>query len=78
LTKKGGFSEWREVLCPKDVNEAKITQIQKALIERGYNPGPVDDIFGAQTKAALIKFQKSSGLPVGQLDIETLKALGVN
>ncbi|NJN77311.1 MAG: peptidoglycan-binding protein [Saprospiraceae bacterium] len=76
LTKKGGFSEWREVLCPKDV-DAKITQIQIALRDRGYNPGPIDNIFGAQTKAALIKFQKSSGLPVGQLDKETLKALGV-
>jgi hypothetical protein len=78
LTKKGGFSEWREVICPKDVTTARITQIQRALRDKGYNPGPIDNIFGAQTKAALIKFQKANGLPVGQLDTETLKALGVN
>jgi len=32
---------------------------------------------GARTKAALVKFQKENGLPVGQLDFETLKALGI-
>ncbi len=78
LVKKGGFSEWREVLCPKDVSVAKIRAIQAALRDKGYNPGPIDNIFGSQTKAALIKFQKSNGLPVGSLDTETLKALGVN
>lgn len=78
LVKKGGFSEWREVLCPKDVSVAKIRQIQAALREKGYNPGPIDNIFGSQTKAALIKYQKANGLPVGSLDTETLKSLGVN
>jgi hypothetical protein len=33
---------------------------------------------GAKTKAALVKFQRDNGLPVGQLDYETLKALGVS
>jgi hypothetical protein len=33
---------------------------------------------GQLTKAALIKFQRAEGLPVGQLDFETLKALGIN
>jgi hypothetical protein len=32
---------------------------------------------GVDSKAALAKFQKDNGLPVGQLDYETLKALGV-
>ena len=33
---------------------------------------------GSRTKAALVKFQRENNLPVGQLDFETLKALGVN
>jgi len=78
LVKKGGFSEWREVLCPKDVTTDRITQLQKALRDKGFNPGPIDNVFGAKTKAALIKFQKANGLPVGQLDTQTLEALGVN
>lgn len=54
-----------------------IRQVQNALKERGYNPGPIDNIFGAQPKAALIKFQKANGLPVGKLDDQTLRALGI-
>jgi len=77
LVKKGGFTEWREVLCNDRVTGYTIRQIQAALRERGYDPGPIDNVLGAQTKAALTKFQKDNNLPVGQLDIETLRALGV-
>jgi len=48
------------------------------LTKAGYEPGPSDNIMGARTKAALTKFQKDKNLPVGNLDLETLKALGVN
>ena len=46
---------------------------------RGYEVGPAgaDNILGSDTKSALVKFQKDNGLPVGALDFETLKALGV-
>ena len=77
LVKKGGFTEWREVLCNDRVTGYTIRQIQNALRERGYDPGPIDNVLGARTKAALTKFQKDNSLPVGQLDIETLRALGV-
>ena len=78
LVKAGGFSEWREVLCQNKVNAVKVREIQAALKARGYDPGPVDNIMGSQTKAALVKFQKDNGLPIGQLDFETLRALGVS
>ena len=77
LVKKGGFTEWREVLCGDQVTSEKIRSIQRALRDRGYDPGPIDNILGVQTKAALTKFQKDNGLPIGQLDKETLKQLGV-
>ncbi len=77
VTNGGGISEWREVLCQGNVTSDKTRQIQNALRARGYDPGPADNVMGARTKAALVKFQKDNGLPVGQLDFETLKALGV-
>ena len=79
MKSKGGFTEWREVLCDADVTSYTIRQIQQALIDRGYDVGPpgVDNILGKYTKAALKEFQKANGLPVGGLDFETLKALGV-
>ena len=77
LTQSGGFTEWREVVCPNNLTSYTITQIQTALKDRGYDPGPIDNILGARTKAALTQFQKDNNLPIGQLDLETLKALGV-
>ena len=78
LVKPGGFTEWREVLCGEKVTGYTVRQIQAALIKAGYDPGPTDNVMGARTKAALTKFQKDKGLPLGNLDMETLKALGVN
>ena len=49
-----------------------------ALKKAGYDPGPSDNIMGTRTKAALTKFQQDKALPVGNLDFDTLKALGVN
>jgi hypothetical protein len=77
LVTKGGYSEWKEILCSSKLTSSKIIAIQKALRAAGYNPGALDDVFGAQTKDALIKYQKDKNLPVGNLNIETLKSLGV-
>jgi hypothetical protein len=78
LVKPGGFTEWREVLCGEKVTGYTIRQIQDALVKAGYDPGPIDNVMGTRTKAALTQFQKDKGLPVGNLDFETLKALGIN
>jgi hypothetical protein len=77
LVKQGGVTEWREVLCDSKVDSYTVSQIQAALKSRGYDAGPEDNVMGSRTKAALTQFQKDKGLPVGQLNIETLKALGV-
>ncbi len=77
LASKGGYEVWREILCGDDLTSAKIASIQRALQSKGYNPGPIDNIFGSRTKNALIQYQKDKGLPVGNLNLETLRALGV-
>jgi hypothetical protein len=78
LIKPGGYSEWKEVLCQNKINAVKIKEIQAALKAKGYDPGAVDDVMGSKTKAALVQFQKDNSLPIGQLDFQTLKALGVS
>jgi len=77
LVKKGGFQEWKEVLCEQDLTDRKILAIQAALNREGYDVGELDNQMGAKTKQALVKFQQDKGLPVGNLNKETLKALGV-
>ena len=77
LVRKGGYSEWKEILCGDKLTASKIISIQRALKANGYDPGPLDDVFGSQTKAALVKYQQDKNLPVGNLNMETLKSLGV-
>lgn len=75
--KNGGFTEWKEVLCPADITSYTIRQIQNALAAKGYDPGPIDNVLGSKTKSALTQFQRDNNLPVGQLDLQTLAALGI-
>lgn len=41
-----------------------VKLIQSLLIRIGYNPGPIDGIFGPKTRDAVKKFQKDSGIAV--------------
>ena len=79
LVKAGGFSEYREVVCSKNVTSQLVRQVQRALIAKGYNVGPAgtDNVLGKDTRAALIKYQKDNNLPVGNMNIETMKHLGI-
>lgn len=79
LVKQGGMSEYREVVCAKYVTNDLVRQVQRALIAKGYSVGPArdDNILGKDTRAGLIKYQNDNGLPVGNLNKETLKHLGV-
>ena len=50
--------------------------VQEALVEKGFDPGPVDGILGPKTKAALMKFQESAGLTAnGEVDDATKSGL---
>lgn len=42
---------------------SKVEDLQTLLKNRGYDPGPIDGIFGNGTKTAILKFQKAKGLP---------------
>lgn len=73
----GNFSEWREVLCPNDVSNVSIRQLQRALNNAGYNVGAADGVMGSRTKAALAKYQKDNNLPIGGMNMATLRKLGL-
>jgi putative peptidoglycan binding protein len=49
---------------------------QTALQRLGYDPGPIDNSYGPQTRIAIMKFQRSQHLPVtGVLDRDTWSAI---
>lgn len=72
-----GHMEWRPILCETNTTPGIITSLQQALLDSGYDPGPVDGDLGYQTMIAVEAFQQSKGLPTGQLTMETLYQLGV-
>ena len=57
---------------------AIMRKVQQALVDAGFNPGPVDGVSGAKTVAAIESFQKRNGIPPGKLTKKTLRALGVD
>lgn len=55
-----------------EANEHEIYQVQKKLVELGYDPGAIDGMWGKKTTSAIRRFQQDNGLPVtGQLDKQT-------
>ncbi len=77
LVRKGGYTEWVEILCNESTTPSIIRAVQRALTDKGFNAGPVDGVMGAQTRSALTQYQEKNGLPIGNLNMETLNALGV-
>ena len=54
----------------------QVTMLVQRLMDFGY-PLEGKTYSDKEVKAALLDFQEKNGLPIGQLDYETLKALGV-
>lgn len=55
-----------------------VALLQQTLLDQGFNPGPVDGLFGHQTSAAVADFQAAAGLQVdGIAGGQTLDALGL-
>ena len=78
LVRAGGISDWREMPCCECMSDIPaIIHIQRALKDKGYYKGELDNVLNAETKASLKQFQKDNDLAIGKLDTETLTALNV-
>jgi hypothetical protein len=69
--------EWREILCETNTTENVVKELQQALLDRKYNPGPIDGVYGWRTMNAVTRFQNDNNLPSGQITIQTLRMLNV-
>ena len=77
------LTEWRDIVCCYyKVALPTVTNIQLALVKRGYLEKE-NGLMDKETKKALRRFEhdkglpKSKGLPVGSLNDDTLKSLGL-
>ncbi len=57
------FSEYMALIKAGDMPET-IEQIQAALTQLGFNPGPIDGEYGERTRDAIAQFQKAHNLLV--------------
>jgi hypothetical protein len=58
---------------------AKVGEIQQALTKLGFSTKGIDDIFGADTRNAVMAFQRSKGLTIdGEVGPDTAAALKVS
>ena len=58
---------------------ADIIIFQNALRNAGYDPGPIDGVFGDKLNAAVVQFQVKNNLPgTGLVDLNLLQMLGLN
>ncbi len=62
-----------------NLSKADNRDIQTALNEAGYTPGPVDGVVGPLTRRGVKEFQSNRNLPVtGKIDGATLRKLKVH
>lgn len=68
-------TEWREVICKEKINKKLVLKIQTSLQTAGYYDGKIQGKLNSKTKNALSAYQRDNGLPIGNLDRETMKML---
>lgn len=74
----GLTSGQEQTLGRQQVGVDIVYDVQTQLRRLGYPVGPVDGIFGPNTRTALTQFQRDRGLDAhGRLDRDTLAVLGV-
>lgn len=76
LAKKGGLSEWKEVVCTDNMPPSMVKAIALSLQKNGYNVATTTKV-SPDMREALYDYQESNGLAMGHFDTETLTALGI-
>jgi peptidoglycan hydrolase-like protein with peptidoglycan-binding domain len=63
----------------QNLSKDEIQQVQQALDQKGFKSGQPDGVLGPETKNAIKEFQQKQGWnATGELDNQTLSALGVS
>jgi peptidoglycan hydrolase-like protein with peptidoglycan-binding domain/DNA invertase Pin-like site-specific DNA recombinase len=72
----GGLLQQGAGYGANDAQAARVRALQRQLHTLGWQPGPVDGLFGPRTEAALLRFQTQAGIAVdGIAGPQTRKAL---
>lgn len=62
----------------RSAGTASARQAQQALATRGYDPGPIDGIWGQRSRQAAMDFQRANNMAAtGSLNASTMQALNI-
>jgi peptidoglycan hydrolase-like protein with peptidoglycan-binding domain len=71
-----GAAKEEGAVAAVSLDSSQISEMQKLLQEKGYDPGTTDGVMGEKTQEALRNFQEAQGLAAtGEPDEDTLRAL---
>jgi peptidoglycan hydrolase-like protein with peptidoglycan-binding domain len=57
---------------------SQTRELQQALARQGYDVGPIDGVYGAQTRQAVMQYQQRNNMAAtGQADSQMMSSLGV-
>lgn len=63
---------------PEAVGESTVTGVQSQLAQQGYYSGSIDGIIGAETRAAIRRYQRDHGLSItGTITPDLISSLGL-
>jgi hypothetical protein len=71
-------TEWREILCKNKYSKEIMQDICAKLSALNYKVENDTNEVNERMKAAITQYQKDKGLPIGELNLETLRALKVD
>ncbi|MEZ5864460.1 MAG: peptidoglycan-binding domain-containing protein [Geminicoccaceae bacterium] len=59
------FESWMSTrVAMPAMSREDVRRAQELLAEQGYDPGPIDGLYGPRTRAAVERFEQARGLPV--------------
>ncbi len=72
-----GYAKWVPIVCKTSINSTMIRGVQRALKNQGYYHGPIDGVWGTESRNAVRAYQRAKGLPVAGLSVATMESLGI-
>jgi len=69
--------QWQPAWCQTHATSATVRQVQAALKQRYYYHGPLDGVYGSQTRRAIAAYQRAEELAMSGMTFETLQSLGL-
>ncbi len=68
---------WLQITCPVDMTPDFIASLQRALTVRGDHNGAVTGTMDRQTRQAILRYQRRTGVESQLLTIESARQLGL-